>query len=259
MEDTSTTRTEARRGGCSEVHAAKRAFKQALSAKRVRSARGAATVGACLLVAGLASGCAMLDPQGRQAERLSSGESAPNGFSDAATIDAEALEAAGKTLFGVPVERLPFGPGPFDPDSPTFEQFNPCTAIDHSIYQAAGLKQGIAIFGDEVIGGVAGCPLHAKEIELKDNLGYGYYTNLSSNSKWDQFAQLNRHITSGPADTPFQHYTTISTDGEPGCLSGIVTDKGRWEIIYRPDKYEPQGDDCQKAVEAHRNIIQQFK
>lgn len=73
------------------------------SAKLGGAGRGTVTVGACVLVAGLASGCAMLDPQGRAVQQTSAGhESSPRRLGKR---DTDPLERGMRQPERLPVRR----------------------------------------------------------------------------------------------------------------------------------------------------------
>lgn len=220
-----------------------------------------------MLVAGLASGCAMLDPQGRAVQQTSAGhESSPaeagqEGHGSTGARDAAAREAAGETLFGVPVKDLPFGPGPFDKESPGFEQFNPCTEIpDEALHQAGVSRRIDEHWGSDIMLGAVLCRINRdKAFGDWPRDDSGSYSTNSTIAPQEQDREYEVEIISQDS-SPFQSYTASNMFGRPGCTSGIITDRGRWEINYTPHSggYGIE-DDCSKARGLHEDIVKNLQ
>lgn len=235
--------------------------------KRGGAGRKTLALGACVLVAGLASGCAMLDPQGRAVQQASADhEGSPVGagqgeHGSTGVRDAAAREAAGETLFGVPVEDLPFGPGPFDKEAPGFAQFNPCTEIpDEALHQAGVSREEKPHLGTKILLGAVLCRINRdKAFGDWPRDDSGSYSTNSTIAPQEQDQEYEVEIISRDS-SPFRSYTASNMFGRPGCTSGVITDRGRWEINYTPHSGGYGiADDCSKARGLHEDIVKNLQ
>lgn len=181
--------------------------------------------------------------------------------SDAApAASVEDPETTGDTLFGVPVADLPFGPGPFDPSDPDFDQFNPCTEIPEEAINSLGFSIVRMDIGDSITAGTAACPLSpTEETNTADVIHNSSIILVSTDSQLGQESDLDFEFFEQPNGTPFSEYTLKNPGGILGCASGIITDRGRWELEYvNRAEDTPASENCKRATDIHKLIIKSF-
>lgn len=76
-------------------------------------------------------------------------------------------------------------------------------------------------------------------------------------SPQEQDKRLGVEVLSQDSESPFQKYTATEGGKWTGCSSGVITDRGRWEITYIPDSIGyGMEDDCNRAQSMHSAIVE---
>ncbi|APT89427.1 hypothetical protein CFRA_09395 [Corynebacterium frankenforstense DSM 45800] len=171
---------------------------------------------------------------------------------DSATVSA----SDGPTLFGVPSSKLPFEPGEIDMATHPDEQFNPCTEISPEIYRQAGLELEIEPDMDKLAGYVASCTGYAASSDSSPRKSSdGRFQILSSRSTLDDLQTQGIEVLELSQEQPFSPHLVNGTAGRNECVSGVSTNRGRWEVIFTPALNTGSTEEsCKRAREAHEKI-----